>query len=220
MRSSSIWFCAGLALLSLISTGPVRAQEAQAQQALARAQTLLRQVSAQKQELEAANARLTAELAALQSKLNRAETSLKQTSLSLESQQRKAERTGSTLDSTRARLTRTDDSLREATEGLRLANADLKDKERAAVALNARLEDVEAKLADTERKNLELYRLNVELMDMYRKKGPFTALLQKEPVTGLKGVSIENTLQEYRLKLDDQLTQENREALRDGSGTE
>jgi chromosome segregation ATPase len=220
MRSSRLCLGAWLTLASVVFSGAAVAQEDRNAQSLARAQGLLRQASAQKQELEAANARLTAEVAALESRLTRSESSLKETGLSLQSQQRRAEQTGGALDSMRGRLTRTEETLRDTGERLRLAVADLREKERAILEVQARLTEVEAKLVDTERKNLDLYRANVELMEMYRKKGPLTALLQKEPVTGLKGVSIENTLQEYRMKLDDELTQGNREALQDGSGTE
>jgi len=215
MPGSSRRFLAGLLLVSSMGLGTALAQEAQTQQALARAQSLLRQVSAQKQELEVANARLTAEIAALESKLNRSEAGLKEASISLQSEQRKAERAGGALESTSEQLVRTQVALQDSTERLRLAKADLREKERVMGELQSRVTQVEEQLADTERKNIELYRLNVELMDLYRAKGPLTALLQKEPMTGLRSVAIENTLQEYRLKLEDQLAQDNREIARD-----
>jgi chromosome segregation ATPase len=207
-------------MLLVLMAGTVHAQEDRGQQALARAQALLRQVSAQKQELEAANARLTAQLAALESRLGSAEARLKETSLNLQSQQRKAERTGGALESTQERLGRTETTLRDANDKLRAANAGLREQQQAAAELKTRLEKAEADVADSERKNLQLYQANVELVAMYRNKGPLTALMHKEPVTGIKRVGLENTLQEYQFKLDDALTERNRKAVREGEAGE
>jgi chromosome segregation ATPase len=215
MPSSRGKLAAWPVLLMLVSP-PVAAQEDASQQALARAQTLLRQVSAQKQQLETANARLSAEVDALQTKLTGAEARLKDTALNLESEQRKATRTTGVLESTQERLTRTEGTLREAIERLRSANTDLQQARREGAELTARLAQAESELADSERKNLQLYQANVELTEMYRNKGVWAAMLQREP-TGLKNVEIENVLQEYRLKLEDSLTDSNRDAARNAT---
>ena len=55
-----------------------------------------------------------------------------------------------------------------------------------------------------EKKNMALYDLNVEILDRYRNKGVWSALLQAEPFTQIKKVEINNILQEYKEKLDDQ----------------
>lgn len=204
---------AALALLALHAGSAAFGQEDRSAQALARAQALLRQVSAQKQELEAANARLSAAVDALEQKLTRAEAGLKQTSVNLASEQRKAERTGGALDSTRDRLTRTEEKLRETESILRSTKASLQDTERQVAEVKGRLGQAESQLAESERKNLRLYQANVELLDLYKNKGPWTAMLQREP-TGLKNVEIENIVQEYRIKLEDSLTDLNREAGR------
>jgi hypothetical protein len=41
-------------------------------------------------------------------------------------------------------------------------------------------------------------------MHRYRDKGPFEALRQADPVTGLTQAGIDNVLEEYRDKLDSQ----------------
>jgi chromosome segregation ATPase len=204
-----------LLLVSLLSAGPGLAQQADpAAQALARAQALLRQVSAQKDELEVANARLAAELDEARQRAARAEAGLKEAGLDLESERRKAARSDESLDRTRERLGRTEDTLREAIERLRATETELRETLLVRDELTGQVATLQAELADSERKNLEMYQANVELMDLYRNKGPIKALLQAEPVTGLKSVAIENTLQEYRLKLDDALRDGNREAAR------
>ena len=212
MRSSRPGTAAGV-VLALLAASTVNAQEDRSQQALARAQGLLRQVSAQKQELESANVRLVAEVDALKKQLSRAEGGLKEASQNLASEQRKAQRTGGTLESTRDRLTRTEERLREVETTLRTTRATLQERERWLADVEGRLAGVESQLGDSERKNIQLYQANIELLELYRGKGAWTAILQREP-TGLKNVEIENVLQEYRLKLEDSLTQANRETVR------
>lgn len=50
--------------------------------------------------------------------------------------------------------------------------------------------------------NLALYQLNVELLDQYHHKGVWDALRQREPVTGLGRVEVENIAEQYRARLD------------------
>jgi chromosome segregation ATPase len=194
---------------TLLAVGAANAQEDRSQQALARAQALLRQVSAQKQELEGTNARLAAEGDALNQKLKRAASELKEANARLEAEQRNAKRAAESLENARARQARLEERLREMSTTLRSTNAALQETKREVAGLQGRVAEIEAQLADSERKNLDLYQANVELLDLYKKKGAWAAMLQREP-SGLKNVQIENTLQEYRIKLQDSLADRNR----------
>ncbi len=211
MRSSS--FAAWLVSAALLVGGaPLHAQDDQ----LARAQALLRQVSGQKQELEVANARLTAELDTLKRQLAGTEATLKGAAQNLEAEKRKVERSGGSLEATRARLETTEDRLRETQDSLGSLTVELRELQRSGAERDGRLAQLEAELAESERRNLQLFEANDELLELYRNKGPLTALLQKEPVTGLKGVAMENELQEYRLRLMDSLSEGNRQRMLDG----
>ena len=53
-----------------------------------------------------------------------------------------------------------------------------------------------------EKKNAELYRISTDMMDKYRNKGVFSALMQDEPFTQIEKVKMDNLLQEYRDKAD------------------
>lgn len=205
-----------VAPLLLLLSGAAVSQATPEQQALARAQALLRQVSAQKQELETANARLKAEAGVLERKLSQAEASLKKFSLDLQSEQRKSERANEFLESTRERLARAEATIQEAKRRLNEAGADLRSRDDEIVELRAQLGQARADFADSERKNLQLYRANVELLELYQNKGAWAAILQREP-TGLKNVELENVVQEYRLKLQDSLTETNRKSAWDGA---
>jgi chromosome segregation ATPase len=66
------------------------------------------------------------------------------------------------------------------------------------------LEQSKAAGVSCETKNLQLYTYSQELLSRYQKKGVWAALGQKEPVTGLSEVSMENVVQEYREKLKSQ----------------
>ncbi|MCI0749540.1 MAG: hypothetical protein L0Y32_03190 [Nevskiales bacterium] len=53
-------------------------------------------------------------------------------------------------------------------------------------------------------KNARLHELNSELLQRYADKGVFDALVQREPLTGLKQVELENRVQDLQDKLDEQ----------------
>lgn len=53
-----------------------------------------------------------------------------------------------------------------------------------------------------EKKNIQLYQVSTELMDKYKSKGIFSALLQAEPFTRLEQVRVDNLLQDYRDKTE------------------
>ena len=77
----------------------------------------------------------------------------------------------------------------------------------AAKGLKLTQEQLEASKASNtscEAKNLKLYQYSQELVTRYQKKGVWAALAQKEPVTGIKDVGVENVVQEYQEKLDSQ----------------
>jgi hypothetical protein len=66
------------------------------------------------------------------------------------------------------------------------------------------LEKSKAVGTSCEAKNLQLFEYSQELLQRYQKKGVWASLSQKDPVFGLKEVSMENVVQEYREKLNSQ----------------
>ncbi|WON75050.1 DNA repair protein [Nitrosospira sp. Is2] len=55
-----------------------------------------------------------------------------------------------------------------------------------------------------EANNSELYRIGRQLVEWYGNKGAFNAILEAEPFTRMKGVEMENLLENYREKLEGQ----------------
>lgn len=76
-------------------------------------------------------------------------------------------------------------------------------KQRLEQNLNVRGKALEV----CESKNKMLYQYHVELIDRAQNRGSLSILLEKEPVLGFKRVQIENLLEEYRDKIDDQKVQ-------------
>lgn len=66
------------------------------------------------------------------------------------------------------------------------------------------LEKSKAAGMSCEAKNLQLFEYSQELLQRYQKKGVWASLSQKDPVFGLRDVSMENVVQEYREKLKSQ----------------
>lgn len=172
-----------------------------AAQALARAQGLLRQVGEQKQQLEAELARQKTATAAAEARAQAAEASLSGKDAELAAGARALERATQAsakdqqhIETLRDRLDKTKEKYAELRATFEQAAAE---KERLAAELAA----VQGELADAEKKNAALYRANREILDLYKKKPAWTSLLQKEPVTGLAGVDVENRVEKYEFEM-------------------
>jgi len=61
-------------------------------------------------------------------------------------------------------------------------------------------------------KNESLHRMGAVLLKKYQEKSCLTSVLEKEPLTQLKGVDAENMVEEYREKLDQELVDQQLEA--------
>ena len=77
--------------------------------------------------------------------------------------------------------------------------ADTENERRRLEALGERQQQTIETCRD---RNAKLYTYGNELIEQYRRKSCEDALLQSEPVTGLKRVEVENLMEDYRDKLD------------------
>lgn len=166
---------------------------------VARMQQMVNDVTAERDALAAQNARLTEELAAakkahemqhvqMEKKLGGSETALeryKENDAALRDR----------LAQDRARMQELVDKFRETAQNLRQV-------EMERVELRTDLAARQEEIRQCTRKNLELYQANLDLLDRYESKGVWDAMMQREPVTGLKRVEVENRIEEYRRRLD------------------
>jgi chromosome segregation ATPase len=97
------------------------------------------------------------------------------------------------LSSQRATTEKWQSSYNEAAEAARTRDADAK---RLVVVVGQARERINA----CETKNTALYKLSEEVLDLYDKRGFLDSVASSEPVTKLKRVEIENTMQDYEDK--------------------
>lgn len=119
------------------------------------------------------------------------------------------------IDTSENTVTRFKDANTEAVDRVRDTQERLDkvvEKYKELVVSLKQMETEKAKLQDTvntqaaqldayAKHNLALYQLNQELLDQYQRKGVWDALKQREPVTGLGRVDVENTVEEYRVRI-------------------
>ena len=84
----------------------------------------------------------------------------------------------------------------------------LKDEQHKSSELSSTLEEQVAQYEQCRVDNLELFSVNQEILGKYEGKGLWDVIAGNEPITGLKKVAIENIVQEYQFKNEDLLNQE------------
>ncbi len=156
------------------------------QNALDRAQYMLRQINAQKVQLEQQNAMLKQALGTLKKE---SEKQLQQQKVGNQKLGKSNRQKSDHIQKLRDRLRETLIALRESENERMLAN-------KSGMAVNSRLQ----LCVDN---NHKLVALNADIIEQYESKGVWDALLQAEPFTKIEQVKIENIMQEYRFKNDD-----------------
>ena len=217
-----MWAIGALATLALGVSVPSIADSPSPQQALLKAQGLLKQLAQQKTSVEVDLAKARAETAAKDQAVNALQADLKDKQQEIVAAQ--AGLTGATqkntnlesdLTRTKERLAKTEQTLREVVAKYKDKATTLRTTERAKEDLETNLTKTAAELKDSEQKNLALYTLNQQILARYEQKSTWDVLLQKEPLTGIKRVEVETLLQEYSGKNADRLRDINVRALED-----
>lgn len=162
----------------LVVVGAASAADTEEQKVLAKAQRMLRQMSLERDAAQAENVKLKGEL----EEMNRKLAGVKKSS---EIALAKSQESNTTLN----------ENLQQTAQKLHQAESE---KNQLQDMVNGQAGLIQS----CESKNAELVQVNRELLDHYRKKGVFDALLQREPLTQLKRVEIENVVQEYQDRID------------------
>lgn len=207
-----------LVVAGLLACGPLAHAEPRNKNdpnvaALAKAQTLLKQVAGQKAAVEAELAGVRLDSAKkekeakkavdkLQEEVASTRATLDETSTNLDAARQSNAALAGRLKDTEGQLERTEAALKEMT-------ASYEQTDRTLAQTQSEKEDLEAKLAeqtrlttDAEARNRKLHEAGVELMQRFADKGVMDSLLQAEPFTGIKQVQIENVIEEYSYKID------------------
>lgn len=211
MRNSRTAGCAAGTLLLLLAAGS-HGEAPNAQAALARAQGMLRQLNDAKQQLELDNAKLRASNAALeqQVKIGRLNLAARETDIVTRGKEAGEARAGiARLESRNAQLTA---RLEEVVAKYKEAAGNARQLSADKATLEGDLKAARAALADAEEKNRAMFAASREILERYRKKSPWTALLQNEPFTGIKQVEVESGVEGEEHALEEQLLERNLDA--------
>jgi chromosome segregation ATPase len=183
-------------MLVLMTLVPVQAAAPRDQgggDALRKAQQMLQSLATEKSRLEAENLRLAEELKKSQSELDATRGTLgKVEKAHVNARQRN--------EALVERVRVDNDRIAELQNRYR---SELGDAQADIRLLHAAVEERDRWIGECQAKNDGLYEANVELLDAYRNKGPLAALTQREPVTGLASVKVENVVQEFQFRLED-----------------
>lgn len=201
-------FVLPMLMLSLLSGAPsvyaAHDQDRAAREAMRRAQLQVHQAEEQKAQLEEEKAKLRQELETARKEIGKQKTGVaaeRRKRLAVEKDLQgardevsKLQQKSQNLEKSLAELT-----AKQADTSRRLAETEA-EKKRAEETITAR----DKAIAASEDRNAKLYSYGREIMVKYEKKTCSDALSQAEPFTGLKKVEIENLLETYRDKVDEQ----------------
>jgi len=173
------------------------------QDALAKAQYLLRQISTEKDALKAENDKLQEEITKRDAKIDKLNKKIKHANDSLDNSKELVGRYQETVAAQRDRMAEMRDKFQKLVDKYRELVAALKLVESERTGLESKVSEQLKVLESCSNKNQELYQVSVDLMRQYENKGVWDALMQKEPVTQLKRVEIETMLEETQNRIDD-----------------
>lgn len=172
-------------------------------QALKRMQFMLKQLNEEKALLEIKIGELEKENEKLDDELDEAKDKISDLEITVQRRDATITDLNNTVDQREAKIERREGQLRDVIgkyQDAQLLIVRLNDE---IARLNDSIEEKNAAIEEFDTKNSKLYEANLELLDLYKDKSVLDALLQSDGVTGLKQVEIENVLQEYRFKLED-----------------
>lgn len=195
----ALWLMTGLMLPVTNGYAQAAKQSGAADQALRKAQGMLRQLTQEK-------AALTSENAALQAQVDELQNQVKQ----LEPLQGEVERYRAGVESLQSAASALQTQLGKS----RSREQDLLNKQRQIVEqarkiqsdnqlLVAAVKEREQWIAECSEKNANLVETNEQLVEKYQDKGFWQRLGELEPFTGIASVETENIVESYQFKLED-----------------
>ena len=172
------------------------------QGAMAKAQYMLQQMANERDALKAANAKLQDQVGSLKKKETGLNKELDRTKKQVSASGSEIIRYKEKYKALTDRLLDTRQKFQEVIDKFKQTIATLRQVEGERNQLKVTLQDRTREVESCIKKNIDMYQTNLDLVKQYRNKGVFDALFQKEPVTGLKKVEIENAVQEYKTRLE------------------
>jgi len=195
-KSSSIAQC----LLALLFFSPIAfadaPRKAGGDQAVRKAQYLLRQLSEDKNKLQVQNNQLKTELEGLKKKLAKAEKKLGATNKKLDQSRSSNSKLVERVKSDRGRMQEILDKYRQVARMVRVEKSNV-------ALLKSAVEERNDWIDKCKANNDSLYDVNLELLGKYKDKSVWQTLKQSDPVTGLGNVKLEVIADDYRFRIED-----------------
>ena len=200
-----------LTLILLVTvSSPTFAVEAKqsdaAQQALKKAQGVLRQLNEEKAAIEAEKKTLSEEKTALQAQVEKLEGALKQLSplqAEVAAQKSAADSLRNSNGALSSQLSHLQANERDLTKKLQDTVAQAKLIQADNQTLVSAVQEREHWIERCGEKNREVIAAANELSAKYQSKSVWATLSEIEPFTGIGNVDVQNTVQNYQFKLDD-----------------
>lgn len=164
---------------------------------VAKLQAMVRQATAERDQIKTELAKLTGELEAAKKATSKAVTASDKLNKKLSRQQSSNKTISKRLELTHAKLLEVIDkykALNQSKHELKAQHVGLQDLQQGTLE----------ELKSCEGKNVKMYEAASDLLENYENKGVLTQLLQGEPLLQFKSVEIENIVQDYEDKLRDQ----------------
>lgn len=194
-----------LTAVTLCSAGPLAAQQSRDDGASARYQAMVQQLTTERTQLQTQNADLKKQIDAANAELKK----LRDDKTGLERRLSQTEGSLSQATATNTRSTQQTELQRTKMEELlqqcRMTAETLRDVELDRNRLKTTLAGHDGALKTCAANNQKLFDTGVEVLDRYEQKGCFSSLREGEPFTQNKRVQLQNLVDEYRWRLEDQL---------------
>ncbi len=177
-----------------------------AQQALKKAQGVLRQLNEEKSALEAEKNALAQEKLALQTQVEKLETALKQLAplqAEVAAQKSVADSLRNSNGALTSQLSRSQANEHELNKKLQDTVTQAKLIQNDNQLLVSAIQERERWIGRCGEKNRDVIAAANELSAKYQSKSAWETLSEIEPFTGIGNVEMQNTLQNYQFKLDD-----------------
>lgn len=195
-------FIFGLLVISFDAFSEVARRDAGGA-AAAKAQLLLRQISADRDAVKAENADLQKKLDKLQAKFDKLKSDKKRLSSKINRADQAITKYNDANQKLRERINKDRDRTKELIAKFRETVITLKRVETQRSKLDVNLKSAKEEISSCAKNNVELYDTNLELVELYKEKSVWDSMLQNEPVTQLGRVAIENVGQKYVTKMQE-----------------
>jgi chromosome segregation ATPase len=104
-------------------------------------------------------------------------------------------------DALRNRIEQQRERTQEIIDKFKEVVANLQKVELERAQLTVKVKNLDSEVKTCAQNNVVLYDTGLKVLDLYKHKSAWDALMQKEPITGLEGVKMQNMIEDYRHRI-------------------